>query len=420
MPDTSPETLELLAEITTRNLFASGHTKNEPVTTLSPDSQAINANRVVKEGSTAKRRADNRKQKEKRFKEPNINRRVDSEGKTSFTVQIRRTIDGKQYSLSKTFKNLQNAKIWRDKKLLEIETTGFPIQIISTTTVAEVIQKRLDKGKELGRSAQQVLKYIQAHEFGKSKVATLKQHDLVDFAELLLTDERSPQTVAGYMVNLSATLKWAKRRGSEIPVSEVIDAMEVLWEDEILARSAERDRRPSLVELDKILSAAYSNNNQKIPVIKLVAFAIFSSRRLGEICRLRWDDINTVDRKILVREMKHPRKKKKNDVWCDLTPEAMEIIRSMPREDERIFPFNPRSVGAAFRRNRDKVSISDLRFHDLRHEAISRLSETGMQAEFVAKISGHKGASCLERYTHVAKRGDKYDGWKWLDIAIQS
>jgi integrase len=112
--------------------------------------------------------------------------------------------------------------------------------------------------------------------------------------------------------------------------------------------------------------------------------------------------------------MKHPRKKKKNNIWCDLPPEALQIILSMPRTSEFIFPYNPRSVGAAFRRHRDKVGVIDLRFHDLRHEAISRLSEMGMLQSFVAKVSGHKGESCLERYTHVEKTGDKYADWPWL------
>ena len=75
--------------------------------------------------------------------------------------------------------------------------------------------------------------------------------------------------------------------------------------------------------------------------------------------------------------MKHPRKKKTNDVWVKLTPQAMKIILSMPRTSDFIFPYNPRSVGTAFRRHRERVKIDDLRFHDLRHEGISRLFEKG-------------------------------------------
>jgi hypothetical protein len=87
----------------------------------------------------------------------------------------------------------------------------------------------------------------------------------------------------------------------------------------------------------------------------------------------RWSDLNVMDRKILVRDMKHPHKKKGNNVWVKLTPQALKIILSMPRTSEFIFPYNPKSVGAAFRRHRRHVKIDDLRFHDLRHEGISRL-----------------------------------------------
>jgi integrase len=348
------------------------------------------------------------------FEEPNITRRASRTGRVTYMVQIRRRVNGKQYSLSKTFRHLVNAKKWRNKRLLEIDVDGFPIQIVSETTIADVIRDRFARGKEVGRSATQNLEFIRDSEFGDTKVSTLTQAQLYDFADLLLAGERSPQTVAGYMVHLAATLKWAKRRGALIPIAVVIDAMEVMWEDELLARSEERDRRPELNELDQILKAIIANPRQKIPVATLMVFAIFSARRLGEICRLRWEDLKIAESKVLVREMKHPRKKKKNNIWCDLPPEALQIILSMPRTSEFIFPYNPRSVGAAFRRHRDKVGVIDLRFHDLRHEAISRLSEMGMLQSFVAKVSGHKGESCLERYTHVEKTGDKYADWPWL------
>ena len=56
----------------------------------------------------------------------------------------------------------------------------------------------------------------------------------------------------------------------------------------------------------------------------------------------------------------------------------------------------------------------DLRFHDLRHEGISRHFEMGMDAPFVAQISGHKTSISLDRYTHVEEVGDKFCEWIWL------
>lgn len=192
-------------------------------------------------------------------------------------VQIRHRIDGKQHSLSKTFRHLTNAKNWRNKKKLEIEVSGFPIQIVAKTTIADVIEDRLARGKEIGRSATQCLNYVRNSEFGQTKVSTLSQQQLYDFAEILLAGERTSQTVAGYMVHLVATLKWAKRRGALVPISVVIDAMEIMWEDELLARSEARDRRPELDELDKILSAIVNNPRQRLPVATIIVFAIFSA-----------------------------------------------------------------------------------------------------------------------------------------------
>lgn len=172
-------------------------------------------------------------------------------------------------------------------------------------------------------------------------------------------------------------------------------------------------------ELDRILGAAADNKRQKIPLAKIIVFAIFSCRRLGEICRLRWEDLRIEQKKILVRDMKHPRKKKGNNVWCNLTDEVLAIILSMPREGEFIFPFKASSVGTAWRRHRDRINIQDLRFHDLRHEGITRLFEMGMPAAIVAKHSGHKNGGCLYRYEHVEEEGDKFAGWPWSQWAAE-
>ena len=124
------------------------------------------------------------------FEEPNITRRASRTGRVTYMVQIRRRVNGKQYSLSKTFRHLVNAKKWRNKRLLEIDVDGFPIQIVSETTIADVIRDRFARGKEVGRSATQNLEFIRDSEFGDTKVSTLTQAQLYDFADLLLAGER--------------------------------------------------------------------------------------------------------------------------------------------------------------------------------------------------------------------------------------
>jgi len=117
--------------------------------------------------------------------------------------------------------------------------------------------------------------------------------------------------------------------------------------------------------------------------------------------------------RILVRDMKHPGDKKGNNVYCELTPEALAIVKSMPRDEERIFPHSTDAISAAFTRACRILGIEDLRFHDLRHEGISRLFEMGRTIPQVAAVSGHRSWTSLKRYTHIRQSKDKYENWKW-------
>jgi hypothetical protein len=144
---------------------------------------------------------------------------------------------------------------------------------------------------------------------------------------------------------------------------------------------------------------------------RIIPFAIFSTRRQDEILRIRWTDYGGT--KVLVRDMKNPGVKIGNDIWCDLTAEASAYIESMPRMDDRIFPFGNDAVSTAFTRACQFLAIDDLHFHDLRHDGVSRLFEIGWQIPQVAKVSGHRSWSSLQRYTHINQSGDKYAGWKW-------
>ena len=85
----------------------------------------------------------------------------------------------------------------------------------------------------------------------------------------------------------------------------------------------------------------------------------------------------------------------------------------MPRVKPEIFPFSTDSISAAFTRACKILGIEDLRFHDLRHEGISRLFEMGRTIPQVAAVSGHRSWTSLKRYTHIRHSADKYENWKW-------
>lgn len=173
-------------------------------------------------------------------------------------------------------------------------------------------------------------------------------------------------------------------------------------------------------ELDKLLDyfrAVEARQPIAMPMVALIVFSIFSGRRQGETCRILWDDVEAG--RVLVRQMKDPEKKMANNVYCDLTPEAQRIMDARPRVSDRVFPYNAPSVSTTFSRACKVLGIDDLTFHDLRHEAASRLFEMGWTIPHVAAVTGHATWQSLQRYSHVRQTGDKYKDWKWLDFVTQ-
>ena len=103
----------------------------------------------------------------------------------------------------------------------------------------------------------------------------------------------------------------------------------------------------------------------------------------------------------MVRDRKDPRRKQENDqkvTLLDLTGyDAVEILEEQRRRSptsSRVFPYNGRSVGTACRRAYRKLGIQDLRFHDLRHEATSRLFDAGRDILEVSLVTGTRVGRC--------------------------
>jgi integrase len=199
------------------------------------------------------------------------------------------------------------------------------------------------------------------------------------------------------------------------------DARVVMDKLGLVGKSKQRTRRPTLAELDRLMThfsvVEVKGRDRKnlVPMTKLIAFAIFSTRRQEEICRITKRDLDAKNLEIIVRDMKNPGEKIGNDVTTTLTPEALQLIHLQPDSDSPIWPHNASSVSSAFTRACDFLGIEDLHFHDLRHDGISRLFEMGWSIPRVACVSGHRSWASLKRYTHMRQTGDKYAGWVWLE-----
>lgn len=355
-----------------------------------------------------------------------IRARKRADGSASYTAQIRIKRDGVQvYQESQTFARRKAAEAWAKRRESELAEPG-AIERESRTgvTLREIVERYLDehdKTRPFGKTKEATLRRIAASHLGELKDDEITSQALVDFAQWRMSEEggsAQAQTAGNDLSHLGSVLSIAKPAwGYEVDGNAMADARRVLKRLGHKMRSEERDRRPSLDELDRLLQRfvsvlAFRPSSMAMP--KVLAFALFSSRRQEEIVRIRWEDFDEARQRVMVRDMKNPGDKWGNDVWCHLPDEAMAIIKSMPRTYEEIFPYTVDAIQGAWARACEACEIEGLNFHDLRHEGVSRLFEMGWDIPKVASVSGHRNWNSMRRYTHLQGNGDKYAGWEWL------
>jgi len=337
---------------------------------------------------------------------------------TAYMAKIVRKSEGKViYRETETFDRRAAAVSWLARREHELDQPGALERAQRTDhTLADAIDKYVAEAGDIGRTKAQVLKAIKGYDIANMACDKIGSHDIVTLAQQLSV-KRKPQTVANYLSHLGAVFAIA-RPAWNMPLDEkaMQDAFKVTRRLKVTGKSVERDRRPTLAELDQLMTHFTRRSNYRTtvaPMHRLIAFAIFSTRRQEEIARITWDDFEG-DR-VLVRDMKNPGDKIGNHVWCDLVPEAARIVKAMPKVKDRIFPYTADAISAAFTRACQFLQIEDLHFHDLRHDGVSRLFEMGWNIPHVAAVSGHRSWSSLKRYTHIRQTGDKYADWAWLD-----
>ena len=341
--------------------------------------------------------------------------RTRKDGSKAFTAQIVVKKGGLiVHREAETFDRKQAANAWIVKREAELKRPD-GLEREEDPALAVVIDRYIKESRNpvLGSKAQ-MLNAIKNSDLGETKCSEITANKLVSFAREL-TKNVEPQTCGNYFSSLSNVFTVA-RPAWRYPLSrqEFDDALVVIRKLGLIRKAAERTRRPTLEELDRLMEhfgRVRDHRPSSIPMQKIVAFALFSTRRQEEITLLRWDDLD--EDRILVRDMKHPGDKKGNNVYCELPPEAIAIIKSMPRAKPEIFPYSTDAISASFTRGCKILGIEDLRFHDLRHEGISRLFEMGCTIPQVATVSGHRSWASLKRYTHIRQRTDKYENWNW-------
>lgn len=208
-------------------------------------------------------------------------------------------------------------------------------------------------------------------------------------------------TINGQLMGLAAACKWwARENGLRNPIIDITNAcLPKDWE-------VKRERRLEDGEYDRIMESIALRANRTEHSRCLVDLCVETGARLQELIRADWSELKRADHLWKI-PASHTKKKKKRTV--PLSGKAREVIAKLrtlsQADDARIFHVfpNPHSASQHFHKIVKTARIVDLRFHDLRHEAISRMCIDKPKApvKAIMEIVGHQTYQAFNRYSHM-------------------
>jgi integrase len=326
-------------------------------------------------------------------------------------AQVRR----EGHILGRTFTSKKDAKTWAIDREREIERGETPknARVLAITNFGDLVDLHIADMKEVGkaprRSKENTLRVLKEN-LGSLSLNSLTRERIVQFGRERARGGAGPQTVSIDIGFIKLVVQHAAAvHGIPIEVEPIDLGRIALKRLGVVGKGRTRDRRPTDEEIERLAAYFDGKGRQVIPMGRIIKFAVATAMRQEEICRVTWEDYNERTKMLTIRDRKDPRQKDGNDQRIPLLkvsgydPVALiEEQRAARRNaDPRIFPVNSKSVSCLFTRACATLRIDDLHFHDLRHEATSRLFEAGFAIQQVALVTGHKDWQMLKRYTHL-------------------
>ncbi|MEM4988455.1 site-specific integrase [Collimonas sp. H4R21] len=313
---------------------------------------------------------------------------IRKKGERQWHVQIRKRGYPTQ---TKTFSIRADAERWATIIESEMERGVFVSRTEAEATLVKEVLERYETEvlptKRGEKSDKSRIKTLQ-ETFGDYKLASLTSTQIAKFRDKRLKIV-GPQSVI-HEINLlnrvlkTATMDWGIALPGGLPTAQVRKPI----------KPRGRDRRVTPAEVDKILDVSES-----VELRTVVTLAVETAMRRGELASLEWENIDLKKRIAYLP-------KTKSDVprTVPLSTAAVQALENLPHQiSGKVFSLQAESMSQAFERacESHRANIANLRFHDLRHEATSRLFEKGLNVMEVAAITGHKTLEMLKRYTHL-------------------
>ncbi|HKQ26829.1 MAG TPA: site-specific integrase [Burkholderiales bacterium] len=319
-------------------------------------------------------------------KAPGIEERTNDDGSISFRARVR--MRGFPH-LSKTFSRVTDAKKWIQDIEAAIRGGTAVSNEAARTTLREAFERysrEVTPRKKGRRREQERINTWKQHPLSVRFLAQLRGADFAEYRDQRRAEGKAENTVRIELALISHLFEIARREwkmeGLRNPIKNVT----------MPAGSNRRERRLTPDEETALLTHLGGPY-----MASLASLAIETAMRRGELLALTWADINL---QTGVARLHDTKNSERRDV--PLSRRALEILKAFPRPialGTPVFPLTQDFVSHAFRQACKNAGIENLHFHDLRHEAVSRICEKLPMHEAM-RVTGHKTPSMLMRYYH--------------------
>lgn len=290
---------------------------------------------------------------------------------------------------TKTLESKRDAQDWANAIETDMRRGVFvDLHEAERTTLDDLLERyktEVTPKKRGARPETYRLGAMQRHPIALLRLTALRAVDFTNYMNERL-EEVSPKSVREELVLFSSVLKKAAKAWS-IPVINYIHDIE-----RPSGTSVERVRRLSGDEEARLMDAvAGARKDSELRAI--VTLAIETGMRASEITGLMWSHVDLKNHVLTL-----PFTKNGDSRTVPLTMKAEQALQSLPRNiDGKVFTFNSRGLGDSFAAACMRAGIENFRFHDLRHEAASRLAPR-MRVHSLAKIMGWRTLQMAMRY----------------------